>query len=182
MELLVHIAGFLGGWLLVAGPLYQASIELDEEALDRDEWGKVHAALPQPERISPWWWLLPPVAYLKQRRASKAYQAAVLRSLTPQQLSDSVAFVSKARGWFIVAAGASLIAFKETWELVHLLEWHVAVFWVLVVVMPVLCIGHTVISAKRKRRLLAVDQRTSNAASPSAVVSTTIDPSPPASE
>ena len=166
MELLIHLAGFFGGWLLVAGPLYQASIELDEEAFDREEWGAVEASIPKPERLSRWWWLLPPVAWAKQRTLSNAYQSAVLRALTPDQLEKSVSFTSKARGWFIVAGGASLIAAKETYELVHLLEWHIAVFWVLIVIMPVLCVANVIVSAKRKKEMLRREAGTDESSAP----------------
>ena len=31
MEILIHVAGFAGAWLLVAGPLLQGAIELRDE-------------------------------------------------------------------------------------------------------------------------------------------------------
>ena len=55
---------FAGAWLLVAGPLYQGSVELGELDIDREgiegiKASAVRAARPDPP--SAWWWLLPPV-------------------------------------------------------------------------------------------------------------------------
>lgn len=36
MNLVIAWTGFLGAWLLVAGPLYQGALELAEEELDRE--------------------------------------------------------------------------------------------------------------------------------------------------
>ena len=36
MNQVIAWAGFLGAWLLVAGPLYQGAIELREEEVDRE--------------------------------------------------------------------------------------------------------------------------------------------------
>ncbi len=37
MHALIAWAGFLGAWLLFAGPIYQAARELTDQQLDRDE-------------------------------------------------------------------------------------------------------------------------------------------------
>jgi hypothetical protein len=60
-------ATFAGAWLLVAGPLYQGSVELGELDFDRDGIQGTAAAVH-------WWWLLPPVMYMtpEQVRHAKA--------------------------------------------------------------------------------------------------------------
>jgi hypothetical protein len=60
-------AGFLGAWLLVAGPLYQGAIELREEDVDREGIQASTARIPRPELPSRSW-LLPPVMYLIRRQ------------------------------------------------------------------------------------------------------------------
>ena len=75
-------------------------------------------------------------------------------ALGPRQLEQTVSFLNKASGWMTVAAGAFLIAIKETFEVVELFEWPIAVFWVLVVVIPVLCVGNTAIRMKRSQQML----------------------------
>jgi hypothetical protein len=69
-------AGFVGAWPLVAGPLYQGSIELVELDFDREGIGEIKASATRmtQDRPSAWWWLLPPVMYVLQRRWTKAFQ------------------------------------------------------------------------------------------------------------
>jgi hypothetical protein len=59
---------FAGAWLLVAGPPYHGSVELNELDVDREgiegiEGIKASAVRTAQGRPSAWWWLLPPVMY-----------------------------------------------------------------------------------------------------------------------
>jgi hypothetical protein len=70
---------FAGSWLLVAGPLYQGSVELAELDFDREGIEGLKASAGQLERPDPpsgWWWLLPPVMYVLRRRWNKAFREA----------------------------------------------------------------------------------------------------------
>jgi len=99
-------ATFAGAWLLVAGPLYQGSVELNELDLDREGiQGKAAAVQAAQARPSAWWWLLPPVMYVPRRRWNKALRQAMLAQLTETQCEQLASFQSKATGWFTVAAG-----------------------------------------------------------------------------
>ncbi|PJJ62185.1 hypothetical protein [Compostimonas suwonensis] len=142
MDYVIAICGAVGGWLLVAGPIYQAAIELREQEFDRDQIEQAVSAVASPPRLSPWWWLLPPVAYVLQRRRARDHSEALMRALKPEQRMQALSFVNKATGWLIVAFGAFLIAFKETWETTELFEWPWWVFAVLVVLISLLCVGH----------------------------------------
>jgi hypothetical protein len=64
MHLITAWCGFVGAWVLVAGPVYQGAIELGEVEVDREAIRSQADATGRPARISPWWWPLPPVAYL----------------------------------------------------------------------------------------------------------------------
>jgi hypothetical protein len=154
VEIFIALAGFVGAWLLFAGPLYQASIELAEEGFDRGELAAAASDIPQPPRISAWWWLLPPVAYVKTRRASQAYRDAAMRSLSRDQRERMIAFMSKANGWAIVAVGAFFIAVKETWELVEELHWPTWAFVVLLIASGGLGLVNTAVRAGRANRML----------------------------
>jgi hypothetical protein len=145
---------FLGGWLLVAGPVYQAAIELGEEQFERDEIDRASDAAEPLGRVSPWWWLIPPVGYVLNHRRRQEWRVRTMHALTRAQLEQFVSFVSKATGWMFIAAGASLIAIKETWELHEAYEWPVAIFWGLVVIMLVLCALNTVVRVQRAHTLL----------------------------
>jgi hypothetical protein len=75
---------FAGAWLLVAGPLYQGSVELDELDVDREgiEGIKASAVQTAQGRPSPWWWwLLPPVMYVLHRRWTRAFRQATFAQL-----------------------------------------------------------------------------------------------------
>ena len=58
--------------------------------------------------------------------------------------------------WLYVAAGASLIAVKETWELHESYEWPEWAFWLGVIGMVVFCVGITVGRTRRRRHRPAV--------------------------
>jgi hypothetical protein len=120
VHVLITWSGFLGAWLLVAGPLFQAAVELDEQG---DKWlglnRAAQAAGPQP-RLSPWWWLLPPVAYVLQRRRQRDRRQQVFDSLTTEEVEGFIGLTSVATGWAMVAAGAFFIAVKETYEVIEL--------------------------------------------------------------
>jgi hypothetical protein len=128
----------------VAGPVWQAAIELREEELDREAIESIKSTIPVPPPISAWWWLLPPVAYVMQLRRRGAYQKQFNAALPPEQLAQTISFFNKANGWIIVAIGGFLIAVKETWELTVVFDWPVWVFWILFVVMPIVALASAV--------------------------------------
>ena len=59
--------------------------------------------------------------------------------------------------WLYVAAGASLIAVKETWELHETYGWPEWAFWLLVLGTLFICIGLTVGRTRRRQRRPAVE-------------------------
>lgn len=135
MDQVMAWAGFLGAWLLVAGPLYQGALELREEDVDREGMQASIADLPRPGPPSPWWWLLPPVMYLIRRRRANAYRQAALARLTQAQREQRISFINKATGWFTVALGAALLAAEQTWQVINRQQWPAWVFWLLIVIM-----------------------------------------------
>ena len=137
---------FAGAWLLVAGPLYQGSVELNELDFDREGiQGRAAAVEAAQGRPSAWWWLLPPVMYALQRRWYKAVQRAVLPQLTQAQREQMTRLQSKSAGWFTVAAGATLLAAGETWQIVLHYRWPVWAFWLLLVVMIAAAVLNTAV-------------------------------------
>src|SRR5205807_1629039 len=101
--------GALGAWLLFAGPIYQAALELDAEEVERDELAALATTVDQPARISSWWWLLPPVGYVLNLRRRRAYRKAAFDAMSPTLRRQFVTFADKAAGWALVAAGALLL-------------------------------------------------------------------------
>lgn len=141
-------SGFLGAWLLVAGPLFQAAVELSEQADRRAGLSSAVRSAGTRARMSPWWWLLPPVAYVKQYRRQRDYRRQVFDALTGEQVKGFVEFTSVATGWSMVAAGAFFIAVKETYEVVELYEWSLWVFVLLLLAMLALCAVNTVVRVR----------------------------------
>jgi hypothetical protein len=152
MNQVIAWAGFLGAWLLVAGPLYQGAIELREEDVDREGIEASTASIPRPVPPSPWWWLLPPVMYLIRRRQSAAFRRAVLAQLTQAQREQFNSFINKATGWFTVALGAALLAAEQTWQVVERYRWPAWLFWLLIVFMFGSCVLNTAVRMSRDNR------------------------------
>jgi len=152
-------ATFAGAWLLVAGPLYQGSVELGEMQFDHQGiQGQAAAAQEARTRPSAWWWLLPPVMYVLYRRWYKALRRSMLAQLTETQREQFTSFQSRSTGWITVAAGATLLAAGETWHIVRHYAWPAWpawLFWLLVVVMLAVAVTNTAVrmlSAARERQ------------------------------
>jgi hypothetical protein len=148
VEAIIAWCGFVGAWLLVAGPVYQAAVELSDQEMAREDVERLTDHLDRshiegaPPRVSSWWWLFPPVLYLKHRRREATLRQLMLSQLTPEQAGIVIDYLNKSTGWLLVGAGGLLIATKETWELREHFEWPVWIFWVLCVVMAVLCLAN----------------------------------------
>jgi hypothetical protein len=147
--------GFLGAWLLVAGPVYQASLELRAEDVEIGRIRELTTTVPPPPPISNWWWLLPPVRYWLEHRRSDVHRHLIVDAMRDDDYISLTQFMNKAWGWLLVGAGGFAIAAKETYELVEHYEWEIAWFWVLVVLMTALSIGQTVARTSRSERELA---------------------------
>jgi hypothetical protein len=155
MHELILWCGFVGAWLLFAGPVYQAVLELQAEGLEFERLGALRSTLTAPPPVSNWWWLVPPVRYVLGRRRSNRYQNLLIDAMTDDDYEALDRFRNKAFGWFYVGGGGLLIAGKETYELVEGLEWPTAVFWLLGALMVALSIGNAagrVANSKRIRR------------------------------
>ncbi len=151
MEHLVAWCGFVGAWLLVAGPLAQGTIELGDEEIERDVLGRATAAVQKPPPVSAWWWLLPPIRYLLNRRRTRDYRRAVTQVLTPAPLDALHGSLEQAQAWLLVAGGAALFAVKETWELRESYHWATLVLWLLVVVALAACVVSTALRVQARQ-------------------------------
>jgi hypothetical protein len=141
-------AAFAGAWLLVAGPLYQGSVELHELDIDRESIEGFKTSYLQKARQdlpSAWWWLVPPVMYVKRRRWNKDFWQTTYAQLNEIQRDQLKSFRNKASGWFTVAIGATLLAVGETWQVIKHYGWPMWLFWLLVVVMLAVSILNTAV-------------------------------------
>jgi hypothetical protein len=148
---LIYWFGFAGAWLLVSGPVFQASVELRAESEATARFGDARRGAPPPKRVSSWWWLLPPVRIVLSSRRRDDARRTFLAGLSADDLEVITRYINIARGWMLVGLGAWLIALKETYELVEHYEWPVLVYWVLVVAMSGIALGVTAVSARKER-------------------------------
>ena len=88
MDRLIAWCGFFGAWLLVAGPLFQATRELEEEEFERDAFVRAAKGVEPPERVSNWWWLFPPAHYLLARRRSGEFRQRIWEALPAADYPD----------------------------------------------------------------------------------------------
>jgi hypothetical protein len=155
MHEVIQWGTFLGAWLLVAGPAYQAVLELDSEEFEFDRIRELRTKIPSPPPISPWWWLLPPIGYVLERRRRDRYEHLLVAQLADNDYQALTSYVNKATGWLYVAGGGFLLAIGETYQIVEHEEWSIAVFWVLIAVMTGLAVGHAWYRQRRTARELA---------------------------
>jgi hypothetical protein len=130
--------GFLGAWLLVNGPLNQAIREVEEEEFERDALARAEREVEVPARVSGWWLVVPPVYVVLRRRRDRLYKRRIREAMSPDALRAFAHLRDVASAWLLVAAGASLIAVKETWELAEAYEWGEGTFWGLLIGMVAL--------------------------------------------
>lgn len=155
METFVAWCSFIGAWLLVAGSIYQAVLELKDEDIER---GRIrdrqHKVNPIP-KVSAWWWFIPPVKFYLERRRSEAYRNAYLNTLTDEEIESLVSFINKSSAWIFVAGGGILIAIKETYELIRPEGFqHILLFTATVVGLFFLSVINTAFRMRRSKDIL----------------------------
>jgi len=160
METLIAWLGFLGSWLLFAGPIYQAAIELQEQDIEVDRIRSVGDSVPKPAEISAWWWLLPPVKFWLEHRRSERIRRLYFEALESADVEALLSFMNKALGWLLVGLGGLCIALKETYELVEHQQWNNLTFWLLALCLGLASILHTIVRVKRTIALVR-DSKTS---------------------
>ena len=153
MPHLIAWCAFVGAWLLVVGPLDQATRELQEEEFERDAVALAASAIEAPPAISRRWIPLVPVYYVLRQRRAREYRRRILAVMDSGDLEAFAHLREVATAWAYVAAGASLIAVKETWVLHESYEWAGWTFWALLVLMLALGAAVTAAGVRRRRGL-----------------------------
>lgn len=134
--------GFFGARLLVAGPAYQASLELRAEEAAIESVRAAQSRVPPPPPVSPWWWLVPPVHYIRSRRRRNDHRQQMIDAMAPDEFDTATRFINKATGWLLVASGGFLLAVRATYDLVTDEQWPTLVFWALVALMTAISLAN----------------------------------------
>ena len=113
MDSLVDWVGFAGVWLLFAGPLFQANVELDAEAEAMNRMREAGTSGPRPTR-SRWWWLFPPARAFQVAEQRRVKEQAIIEAMLPEDQDSVKRYLRTARGWMLVGLGAWLIAVHHT--------------------------------------------------------------------
>ena len=129
LSTLIAWCGFVGSWLLVAGPLDQAVRELREEDFEREAFLRASEHVEAPPSVSRRWALLPPAYVVLMRRRSNTYRRLVAKEMDSKDLTSLAHLRDVAATWIYVAAGASLIAVTQAWVLREEYEWPRWAFW-----------------------------------------------------
>ena len=111
---------------------------MEEEEFERDSITRAQREIEVPPRVSAWWLAVPPAYFILRRRRDGVYRQRVREAMSPEDLRAFAHLRDVAAAWFLVAAGAALIAVKETWELVEAYDWDEWSFWALLAGMLVL--------------------------------------------
>jgi hypothetical protein len=103
---------------------------VQEEEFECESLGRAEHEIDVPPSVSAWWLLVPPVYLVLRGRRDNVYKARLRDAMSPEDVRALAHLRDVASAWFLVAAGASLLAVKETWGLV---ETYDLTFWLLVV-------------------------------------------------
>lgn len=147
--MLIAWCGFIGSWLLVAGPLDQALRELREEDFERESLLRASRHVEPLPTVSRRWILVPPVYVVLVRRRSNAYRTLIAQQMDPEELSSMAHLRDVAAAWIYVAAGAALIAVAQTWALHDSYGWPTWGFWLTVAVVVAILAGRIWLRAVR---------------------------------
>lgn len=147
---------FIGSWLLFAGPIYQAALELQDEDIEIDRIRAVGSQIEKPVSTSVWWWFLPPVKMYLERKRKRAYQIRYLKALSTEDVESLVSFRNKATAWLFVAIGGLCIACDQTYTLTEHENWNNIVLILLIIFMLLASIFNLIARIKRARKLTSL--------------------------
>lgn len=138
---IVVILGFIGDWLLFSFPLLQAALELSEQGNIIGQFKEVGRKYP---KVSPWYWLLPPLKlYLERQRVKKIIHDQDFAGIDRKSLSS---FSARGTAWFYVALAGACNGIGETRELLEHFHWYHSslLFWSVNLFMILLGIANVV--------------------------------------
>jgi hypothetical protein len=147
--------GVVGSWLLFLGPICQATMELRAHEIARDRISAVASSVRATGRVSAWWWLLPPVKIVLERRRTMRHQHALVTGLSHEDFASLLAFMNKATAWLFIACGALVLAIKDTFQVAQIHHLGVVTYVCFVLVLATSCVVICAVRIRRSDDLLA---------------------------
>jgi hypothetical protein len=156
MELVILIGGFLGAWLLVAGSVYQAALELRDQdfAFDHIREAGQQARQTGQQHPSAWWWLLPPAKIILEQKHDRAFRKEFFGKLNRTDSEAMLSLMNKSTAWLYVGLGGFLLAAKETYELDQYLHVNLSIFFVVTFILLAASVFNTASHIRRSETIL----------------------------
>jgi hypothetical protein len=107
--------GVIGSWLLFAGPVYQAGLELRDHENAAMRLRRTLSSMAPPAPVSWWWWLIPPVKIMLEWRRAIDHRRAFMDALSLEEYTSLLTFIHKATGWWLVGMGGLLVAIQQSY-------------------------------------------------------------------
>ncbi len=154
----MDILSLLGEWLLFTFPMYQGLMELDDY---RNFFSKFDNYRMDYKKISPWFWILPPLKIILERnRAMKVIKKFVT---SEHDIKVLMSFIDKATAWYYVSLGGWFKVVTSIYEI--LTENHVKLFIPVFLVLIIIATSSGFISAyyrigsHRRRKMISKFQK-----------------------
>ncbi|MGY3702935.1 hypothetical protein BW731_04480 [Vagococcus martis] len=112
MQLFINILGILGVWGLFSFPLYQAFLELSEQAITFTQHINIEKNF---KKISPWLWLFPPLKISREKKRALSIIHEI--TLSDDEAKNMMTYFDKATAWFYVATAGLFNAIYFSYDL-----------------------------------------------------------------
>ena len=158
MTIFLAITYFIGAWLIFVFSFYQGLSQMKQQ-INRVAEKYETTILTDYPRVSPWYWIFPPLKLYLERRRVFAIQSHT--DMSEKNLKTVVHFLDTASAWFYVSLGGLFEAMPATYQLLRALPWkyHNWVFVIIVVTLYLVGLLSNIYRVSQVRDKRKVNQR-----------------------
>jgi hypothetical protein len=138
-----------GCWLIFAGSIYQAALDIKEQDIEFDRIRQVGRDIHKERNVSAWWWLFPPIKISKESKNHKEYERRYLKALSSEDTESMVNLRSKTTAWLYVGVGALLVSIEATWSVTEHYKLKIWLFVITCIAVAYICIVNMITSIRR---------------------------------
>lgn len=153
METFFDFLTLIGCWLLFAGAIFQAALELKDQDIKRDRIMTARRQVSVSRHVSQWWWFLPPIKLVLEKRQTRKWRREHFKLLARADRNALLDFTHRAKGWLIVSGGAFLAAVVATRTFGIHLQWNGGVIFMLALFLTCLSLLNTILHMRADTRL-----------------------------